>query len=137
VRKCRAFRRRAPALTFMYDSYMAKIFKKLVIGIVLLLAAALLSAAAGLAWYKGASQPQVEGNLRLEGLKAPVDVVRDAEGIPHIYASSAEDAYFAIGFLHAQDRLWQLELNRRIPAGTMAEILGPGAADTDRFLRTL
>ncbi|MDB5729798.1 MAG: penicillin acylase family protein, partial [Noviherbaspirillum sp.] len=49
----------------------------------------------------------------------------------------ADDAHFALGFVHAQDRLWQLELNRRIAAGRMAEILGPGALDTDRFIRTL
>lgn len=75
--------------------------------------------------------------MSLKGLGAQVDIVRDAEGIPHIYAKSTADAYFALGFVHAQDRLWQLELNRRIPAGRMAEILGPNALDTDRFLRTL
>jgi penicillin G amidase len=90
-----------------------------------------------LVWYRSASQPQLDGQIRLGGISAPVDIVRDAEGVPHIYAQSAVDAYFALGFVHAQDRLWQLELNRRIPAGRMAEILGPNALDTDRFLRTL
>jgi len=88
-------------------------------------------------WYRNASQPQLNGKISLKGIGAPVDIVRDAEGIPHIYATSASDAYFALGFVHAQDRLWQLEMNRRIPAGRMAEILGPNAVDTDRFLRTL
>lgn len=88
-------------------------------------------------WYRSASQPQVEGKVSIKGVGAAVDIVRDAEGIPHIYAKSAGDAYFALGFVHAQDRLWQLELNRRIPAGRMAEILGPSALDTDRFIRTL
>lgn len=102
------------------------------------LVAVLLVAAGGTAaWYRYASVATVEGRMSLKGLGAQVDIVRDAEGIPHIYAKSTGDAYFALGFVHAQDRLWQLELNRRIPAGRMAEILGPNALDTDRFLRTL
>jgi penicillin amidase len=90
-----------------------------------------------LLWYRQASLPQTEGELQVSGLKAAVDVVRDSNGIPHIYAESKEDAYFALGFVHAQDRLWQLELNRRIVSGRMAEVLGGKAVDTDRFLRTL
>src|SRR5690606_5067545 len=87
--------------------------------------------------YGRASQPQLEGQLVLQGLSAPVDIVRDREGIPHIYAQSEADAWYALGFVHAQDRLWQMEMNRRLPAGRLAEILGPGAAGTDRFMRTL
>jgi penicillin amidase len=97
----------------------------------------LLGLIAALAWYRSASQPQIDGKASLADLRASIDIVRDAEGIPHIYAQSADDAYFALGFVHAQDRLWQLELNRRIAAGRMAEILGPNAVDTDRFLRSL
>ncbi|MES2070000.1 MAG: penicillin acylase family protein [Pseudomonadota bacterium] len=93
--------------------------------------------AAVLLWYRQASQPQLSGEIRLPGLTAAVQIVRDAEAVPHIYAKSEADAYFALGYVHAQDRLWQLELNRRIPAGRMAEILGPSALGTDRFLRTL
>lgn len=103
----------------------------------LALIATLLSLIAALAWYRSASQPQIDGKVSLAGVSAPIDIVRDAEGIPHIYAQSTDDAYFALGFVHAQDRLWQLELNRRIAAGRMAEILGPNAVDTDRFLRSL
>ncbi|HYD60075.1 MAG TPA: penicillin acylase family protein [Noviherbaspirillum sp.] len=112
---------------------MTEIFKKVALGLVLLL----LTAAGTALWYRNASQPQVDGRISLKGLGAPVDIVRDDEGIPHIYAKSPADAYFALGFVHAQDRLWQMELNRRIPAGRMAEILGPNALDTDRFIRTL
>ncbi|HYD80141.1 MAG TPA: penicillin acylase family protein [Paucimonas sp.] len=97
----------------------------------------LLGLGAAFLWYRGASLPRIDGEIRLPGLSAPVDIVRDAEGIPHIYAKSVEDAYFALGFVHAQDRLWQMEMNRRIAAGRVAEILGPSALDTDRFLRTL
>lgn len=112
---------------------MTGIFRKVAAVLVLLLLVLILA----MLWYRSASQPQIDGSMRLEGIQATVEIVRDAEGIPHIYAKSAEDAYFALGFVHAQDRLWQLELNRRIPAGTMAEILGPNALDADRFLRTL
>ena len=87
--------------------------------------------------YRSASLPRMSGALRMAGLQATVDIVRDAEGVPHIYAKSAHDAYFALGVAHAQDRLWQMEMNRRIAAGRVAEILGPKALDTDRFLRTL
>jgi len=88
-------------------------------------------------WYRGESLPRIDGRMPVTGLTALVDIVRDAEGIPHIYANSPDDAYFGLGFVHAQDRLWQLEMNRRIVAGRMAEILGPKALATDRFLRTL
>jgi penicillin amidase len=112
---------------------MTGIVKKVAIVLLVLIAALI----AGMLWYRSAVLPQVDGTLKLTGLTAPVDVIRDAEGIPHIYAKSPADAYFALGVVHAQDRLWQLEINRRIAAGRMAEILGPNAVDTDRFLRTL
>ncbi len=104
------------------------------IGALILLLALALAAAYGYVWR---SLPQVEGQVRLASLKAPVDVVRDAYGIPHIFAGDTLDAAYALGFVHAQDRLWQMEINRRIGSGRLAEILGPGALDTDRFLRTL
>ncbi|MDH3505460.1 MAG: penicillin acylase family protein, partial [Nitrospirota bacterium] len=93
-------------------------------------------AGGGYAYLRG-SLPKVEGSLRLPGLKAEVTVLRDAWDIPHIYASSVDDAMFALGFVHAQDRLWQMEMNRRIGAGRLAEILGPKALEADKFLRTL
>ena len=116
---------------------MTRILKQASVAAMLFVAVAALAAAAILLWYRSASQPRIDGWLKLAGLSGPVSIVRDAEGIPHIYAKSAEDAYFALGFAHAQDRLWQLDMNRRIAAGRLAEILGPSAVDTDRFLRTL
>jgi penicillin amidase len=110
-----------------------KILKKLA----WFLLAVLLLLTAVFVWYWRASLPKVDGEIKLPGLTAAVDVVRDKEGIPHIYAKSTDDAFFALGFVHAQDRLWQMEMNRRIAAGRLAEILGPNAVDTDRFLRTL
>jgi penicillin amidase len=94
-------------------------------------------AALGGYFYLRLSLPQLTGEVELAGLEAPVEVLRDAHGIPHIFARSERDAQFALGFVHAQDRLWQLEMNRRIGSGRMAEALGAAALDTDRFLRTL
>jgi penicillin amidase len=95
------------------------------------------AAAAGAYLYLRQSLPRTEGVVKLQSLSAAVDVLRDAHGIPHIFAASIEDAHFALGFVHAQDRLWQMEMNRRIGAGRLAEVLGPGALETDRLLRTL
>ena len=87
--------------------------------------------------YLRFSLPTLNGTLKLVGLKNSVEVIRDRNAIPHIYASSKEDAYFALGFVHAQDRLWQMEFQRRVGAGRLSEIVGDAALDTDKFLRTL
>jgi penicillin amidase len=87
--------------------------------------------------YLRQSLPQLEGEIPTAGLTAPVEILRDRAGVPHVFAQSERDAHFALGFLHAQDRLWQLEMNRRIAAGRLAEVLGPAALETDRFVRTL
>jgi len=83
------------------------------------------------------SLPQTAGTVRLAGLTAAVEVVRDPNGIPYIYAASDRDAFFALGFVHAQDRLWQMEMQRRIGAGRLSEVLGESTVKTDQFLRTL
>jgi penicillin amidase len=83
------------------------------------------------------SLPKLEGELAVKGLAAPVDVVRDSEGVPHLYAKNARDGWVAMGCVHAQDRLWQMEFQRRVASGTLSEILGERAYDTDRLMRTL
>ncbi len=93
--------------------------------------------AAGLWLYMQRALPQLDGRLRLTGLHGEVRVERDAEGIPTIHATSDDDALFGLGFVHAQDRLWQLETHRRIGSGRLAQAFGPAALDTDRFLRAL
>lgn len=93
-------------------------------------------AAAGF-FYARLSLPQMDGTIALSGLKADVKVTRDRFAVPHIYADSKRDAAFAIGFVHAQDRLWQMETQRRIGAGRLAEIFGADLLGTDKFLRTL
>src|SRR5262245_17641404 len=83
------------------------------------------------------SLPKTEGEVPVSGLTRPVEILRDAYGIPHIFAGSLEEAHYALGYVHAQDRLWQMEMNRRIAAGRLSELLGPGALESDRVLRTL
>jgi penicillin amidase len=81
--------------------------------------------------------PKIDGTVELEGLRAPVTVVRDDWGIPHIYASNAHDLFFAQGYVHAQDRFWQMEFWRRIGSGRLSEVLGESALGQDRFIRTV
>jgi penicillin amidase len=81
--------------------------------------------------------PQLDGELRLKGLNGPVDVVRDRWGVPHISAHEIDDAVFAQGYCHAQDRLWQMDLSRRLAAGRLSDVFGEAALDIDRFQRRL
>jgi len=81
--------------------------------------------------------PQIDGAIRIKGVERSVTVVRDRWGVPHIYAETTRDLFFAQGFVHAQDRLWQMELRRRISSGRLAEVFGPGALRRDIFSRTL
>ncbi len=82
-----------------------------------------------------AALAQTSGTLRVAGLSAPVEVVRDRFGIPHVYAKSADDLFFAQGFVQAQDRLFQMELWRRGGQGRLAELLGPDVVERDRLVR--
>lgn len=81
--------------------------------------------------------PPLDGELKLKGLTGAVEIVRDRWGIPHISAREPLDAFFGQGFCHAQDRLWQMELTRRLCSGRLAEVLGKDALDVDRFQRRL
>ncbi|HEX6229961.1 MAG TPA: penicillin acylase family protein, partial [Solirubrobacterales bacterium] len=74
---------------------------------------------------------------RITGLDRPVEVVRDGAGVPHVFARSEHDAYFMVGYLHAQDRFFQMDQSRRQAAGRLAELLGPGALPSDVSLRTI
>jgi penicillin G amidase len=80
---------------------------------------------------------QIDGEVKVAGLKAPVTVIRDTWGVPHITARSTDDLFFAQGYVMAQDRLWQMEMWRRAGEGRMAEIAGPGAVARDRVARLL
>ncbi|WP_295641060.1 penicillin acylase family protein [uncultured Methylibium sp.] len=101
----------------------------------LLLVAALVGGALGV--YRHFALPQTEGRLQVAGLRTGLTIERDEHGIPTIRAASVDDAWFGLGFVHAQDRLWQLETHKRIGAGRLAEAFGPPALESDRFLRAL
>jgi penicillin amidase len=83
------------------------------------------------------SMPKLDGQASLKGLNGPVQVTRDASDVTHITAGSAVDAWRAMGFVHAQERGWQLEFNRRLMRGELSEILGAATLDTDKLMRTL
>ncbi len=97
----------------------------------------LLGIAAASALWLRTSLPQTAGRLALPGLTAEATITRDAAGVPHIRAANDHDAVFALGFVHAQDRLFQMELTRRLGAGRLSELLGPVTIGVDRTMRTL
>ncbi len=81
------------------------------------------------------NKPIYNGNLELSGLKDEVNIYFDNIGVPHIYAQNQSDAYIALGYAHAQDRLWQMELLRRIGPGRLSELFGEDMVETDKFFR--
>lgn len=83
------------------------------------------------------SFPKVSGEVQLDGLDGHVDIFRDEFGIPHIYASTSHDLFFAQGYVHAQDRFWQMDFWRHIGSGRLSEMFGESQLDTDKFLRTM
>jgi penicillin amidase len=103
--------------------------------VVLLLLIAI--ASLGLLHYIRRSLPVVDGEASVQGISAPIEIVRDADAIPHVFASTKADALFGLGYVHAQDRLWQMEFQRRIGHGRLSEIFGAATIPQDRFLRTV
>jgi len=123
----------------------AKTVVRLGVGLAKVLASALLAI---LVFLTGAffqvrgALPPYSGHVDAKGLKAPVEILRDKNAVPHIIAGSLEDAAFGLGYVHAQDRFWQMELMRRLGQGRLSEIVPPrlvgsGLIDTDRTMRGL
>lgn len=83
------------------------------------------------------SFPRLDGQIEVAGLHARVEVIRDELGVPHIYASTSHDLFFAQGYTHAQDRFWQMDFWRHIGAGRLAEMFGASQIESDMFLRSL
>ncbi|WP_373494742.1 penicillin acylase family protein, partial [Aquiflexum sp.] len=81
--------------------------------------------------------PTYSGEIEIAGLSSETEVYFDDYGVPHIYAKNAKDAYMALGYVHAQDRLFQMEMTRRVGTGTLAELLGEDLLEVDKFFRTL
>jgi len=113
--------------------------------LVILLVVLLVAGAAGGGWYGlrevRASYPQTTGTIELQGLSGPVTVLRDANGIPQIYASSSADLFMAQGYVQAQDRFWQMDVDRHITSGTLASMFGAGKnnanVQSDAFIQTM
>ncbi len=105
--------------------------------LVLLLLAAVLVAGGFLAVHLLRSLPQLDGSVHLTGLSAPATISRDAADVTHIEGATALDTWRALGFVHAQERGWQLEFNRRLMRGELSEILGAATLGTDKLMRTL
>ncbi len=112
---------------------MKRILKTLLIVLVVALLALVVTGA----WYIHTKQPQRSGTVALTGLAAPVTVRYDERGVPHIRAENQGDLYRALGYLQAQDRLFQMEMVRRLAKGELAQVLGPKLLDVDRLFRTL
>ncbi|MGB8951471.1 MAG: penicillin acylase family protein [Candidatus Aminicenantales bacterium] len=83
------------------------------------------------------SLPKIKGRLHFAGLTSEVQVIRDKWGVPHIYAQNEKDLFFATGFVHAQERMWQMELTRRAGCGRLSELFGTKTVKRDQFLRNL
>ena len=90
----------------------------------------------GWLWLRG-SLPKSDGEISVAGLSASVDITRDAMGLVKIKADNELDAAFALGFAHAQDRLWQMDFWRRTGSGRLSEVIGSATVSVDRFMRTL
>jgi penicillin amidase len=95
-----------------------------------------LAGAAGYIWLR-ASLPLTEGRQTVPGLGAEATITRDSDGLVFIRAANSDDGYFALGYVHAQDRMWQMELTRRLGAGRLAEIGGERFVGQDRIMRTV
>ena len=92
----------------------------------------------GFLWYLGSrSLPNYTLDLQVDGLFGPVEIIRDAQAVPHVFASTDADALFGLGYAHAQDRLWQMTLMRRTAQGKLSEIFGAQTVETDRLMRAL
>lgn len=110
-----------------------KLFKK----IAKIIIAIVLAVLVGIWLYSRALAPTYDGEIQLENLTDEVTVYYDEVGVPHINAQNQKDAYTALGYVHAQDRLWQMELIRRISAGRLAELFGRKLVPTDVFFSSL
>jgi penicillin amidase len=102
-----------------------------------IIALLLVAGTGGTVLWARSARPLVDGEIAVPGLASSVEILRDSLGVPHVWAADEESLLFAQGWVHAQDRLWQMELFRHVAEGRLAEILGPDLVETDRFLRTV
>jgi penicillin G amidase len=111
--------------------------KRIAVGLATLLVVAVVGSLVGGTWTVRRSFPTTSGEETLPGLSAPVEVLRDSYGVPTIIASNSDDLFRAQGYVHAQDRFWEMDMRRHVTAGRVSELFGADQVDTDRFIRTL
>jgi len=116
---------------------MRRLLERLIISILILLLFIIAGGGGWLYWRARACLPQLDGTVQVAGLSAPVEVLRDARGVPHLRASSLDDLFFAQGYVTAQDRLWQMDLSRRLAEGELSEVFGERTQRIDIENRTL
>ncbi|GFE66903.1 penicillin acylase family protein [Litoreibacter roseus] len=115
---------------------MALIFRwtlRLFLGLVILAGLALWA----VYYLAGRSLPDYDGSYQVPGLTAPVEIVRNNSNLPHIFGETDNDAYYGLGFVHAQDRLWQMTMLRRTAQGRLSELFGERTLEIDKLLRRL
>jgi len=105
--------------------------------ILIVIPSTLASAVIAAVLWAVSSLPALTGSLSVPDLKGDVSVLRDAQGVPHIFASTERDAYLALGYSHAQDRFWQMETMRRLGSGRLSEVFGERTLAVDKWMRTL
>ncbi|HEX6234319.1 MAG TPA: penicillin acylase family protein [Jiangellaceae bacterium] len=98
---------------------------------------AIVAAAAFTVWSVRRPYPDYGGTVEVSRLQGEVEIIRDEHGIPHVYADTAEDLFRAQGYVHAQDRFWEMDVRRHIGAGRLSELFGETSIEADAFLRTL
>jgi penicillin amidase len=114
-----------------------KTLKKILFGLLIILVIAVISGLIFIRHISHKGLPEYEGSLDLKSIKEEVSIIRDEYAIPHIYAKNEEDLYTAVGYVMAQDRLWQMDLLRRATLGRLSEIFGKEFIETDLLLRAL
>ena len=110
--------------------------RKFLIALLAIIVIVVLVVAAGF-WYLKRLRPDYDAGVAQAAVSRDVEVWRDSAGVPHVWAHTTQDMLFAQGYLHAQERLWQMELFRRVGEGRLSEVFGEGMISTDKFFRTL
>ncbi len=113
-----------------------RVLRTLGVTLAVLLVLGVLAGGLGI-WTVMRSFPQTSGTLKLTGLSAPVTVARDSAGVPQITARTADDLFRAQGYVHAQDRFWEMDFRRHVTSGRLSELFGASQLATDTFIRTI
>ncbi len=109
--------------------------RKIVVGILVAVVVIAIVLFVVFRWFTTQALPKTRGTVQVQGVTAPIEIVRDEYGVAHIYADTSYDLFFGQGYVHAQERFWQMEFQRRVAAGRLSEFFGDATLETDRYLR--